>query len=274
VLRRNGAVPTLSGGSDFQRLIVELRDAKPLDEPSVRTYLRQLSDLCGLRTIGEPFALRLDDGGYAGWLHGGAGGAQLQCWGEPASFIAVDVIARHALDPEQVVRFSVAFLEAREAVASDPARPGEHWQLSAEAVELRNLGEWAIAEARSGRDLARAATLVVGAGLEHELGEALLARIAGGIRELHAAADPKLALAHGEGIGEALLLLRHAGVDTSGVTPWTRGETRGGNTAAVAPPGAEAPSPPAAQHGAASDRRIPAGERPAGAEAGPERSTS
>ncbi len=227
VLRRAGPPPELAPAAGRQRLIVELRDGKPLDEPSVRAYLRQLADLCGLRATGEPVALRLADGGYAGWLHAAEGGAQLQSWGEPSSLVSVDLIARHVLDAEQVVRFSVLFLEAREAVAADPAHPDGHWRLSAEAMELRQLCQWAIGEARTGRDLARAATLVVGCGLEHDLAGALLARIASGIAELHATGDPKLALTHGEGLGEALILLRHAGVDTSGVAPWTASSDRG-----------------------------------------------
>jgi hypothetical protein len=200
-------------------LIIELRDGKPVDEPSVRSYLRQLADLCGLRSLGEPTATRLSEGGCAGWLHAAEGGAQLQSWGEPSSFITVDLVTRVRVDAGEAVRFSALFFEAVEAVAADPRRPGEHWQLSAEAAELGELCRWAIAEARSGRDLARATTLVVGAGLEHELAADLLARLAEGIAELHAAGDAKLALTHGEGIGEALMLLRRAGVDTSAVAP-------------------------------------------------------
>lgn len=252
VLRHSGPPPELAPSTDRARLIVELRDGKPLDEQVVRAYLRQLGDLCDLRAVNEPAVLRLEDGSFSGWLHGAHGGAQLLSWGEPSSLVSLDLVARHVIDPEQVVRFSALFFEAREAVATDPRRPGEHWQLTAEAVELRQLCDWAIAESRSGRDLARAVTLVIGAGLEQELAEPLLARIGRGIADLYASHDPKLALTHGEGIGEALMLLRHAGVDTSTVAPW------GGQPEAEGDgdrPGAGLPEQPAATIGGAARRR-------------------
>ncbi|HTW98594.1 MAG TPA: hypothetical protein VMD59_07445 [Acidimicrobiales bacterium] len=240
VVHRDGELPQLLPAGERHRLIIELRDGKPADEQSIRTFLRRLGDLCGLRCLGEPMATRLADGGCAGWLHAAEGGAQLLYSDEPATMLSVDLVARHELAAEQVVRFSALYFEAREAVGADPRRPGEHWRLTAEAAELRQLCEWAIAEARSGRDLARATTLVVGAGLEADLAHDLLARIAEGIAELHAANDPKLALTHGEGIGEALMLLRQAGVDASDLgaaRPYRRDSA---TEASPAPAGADA----------------------------------
>lgn len=205
-------MPELSADPPRHRLLIELRDGKALDPSSARAYLRQLAHLCSLRLRGEPFVTALEAGGLAGWMQADAGGAQLHVLGDPLRITTVQIVASTPLDAELVLRFSARSFAAREAVGTDPLSPGQHWKTTAERAELRQICEWAIAEVRSGKDLARATTLVVGAGLVDELAGELLARIAEGVHALHASADPKLALAHGEGLGEALLLLRHAGV--------------------------------------------------------------
>ncbi len=213
VIRRSGGIRDCSPDAEQHRLLLELRDGRTLDEGALKAYLRQLAHLCSLRLVSEPFVTALEPSGLAGWIHADEGGAQLQTWGDPLRLATLSLVSSGPLDAEQVLRFSALSFAAREAVASDPLSPGEHWKTTAERAQLRELCEWAIGEARSGKDLARATTLVVGAGLAEELAGELLARIAEGVRALHASTDPKLALTHGEGLGEALLLLRHAGVE-------------------------------------------------------------
>jgi len=78
------------------------------------------------------------------------------------------------------------------------------------AAELHELCEWAIREARSGEELAAVAALVVGADLWPVFGVALEDRIFERVRAIHATWEPREALRHARGIGEALCMLtRH-----------------------------------------------------------------
>ncbi len=83
-----------------------------------------------------------------------------------------------------------------------------YWHFKQESSsELLQICSWAIDQATTGKELAAAARLVVGARLVDTLGADLRARIDERVRELHAKRDPDLVLTHADGIGKALQLL-------------------------------------------------------------------
>jgi len=86
-----------------------------------------------------------------------------------------------------------------------------YWHFKQDASkELLQICSWAIEHATSGKELASAARLVVGANLVGLLGGDLRERIDDRVRDLYAKKDPGLVLAHANGIGKALTLLREA----------------------------------------------------------------
>ena len=102
-----------------QRLVVEGRCMTSIDAASIESYLSELSNVCGMRTIMEPVTHRSDLYGWAGWIHWETSGAHFYAWEVPIRFFSVDIYTCKPFDPNAVVEFTQAFFNATEIVSKE-----------------------------------------------------------------------------------------------------------------------------------------------------------
>jgi S-adenosylmethionine decarboxylase len=100
-----------------QRLVVEGLCPEPIDDVSIRRYLSELSDVCGMRSLIEPVTHRSEKFGWAGWIHWETSGAHLYAWEQPVRFFSVDIYTCAPFDAEVVVDFTRTFFSADAVVA-------------------------------------------------------------------------------------------------------------------------------------------------------------
>ncbi len=112
-----GDLPDLAPSIFRQRLVIEGCCDEPIDDESIRRYLRQLSDVCGMHRLNEPVTHRSDAYGWAGWVHWETSGAHFYAWEQPTLFFSVDIYTCAPFDPPVAVRFTAAFFRASEVVA-------------------------------------------------------------------------------------------------------------------------------------------------------------
>jgi hypothetical protein len=99
-----------------QRLVIEGTCPAPIDDESIRGYLKALSDVCDMTRLTEPVTHRSELYGWAGWIHWETSGAHLYAWDDPL-FFSVDIYTCKAFEPEAVVRFTAEFFDATEIVS-------------------------------------------------------------------------------------------------------------------------------------------------------------
>jgi S-adenosylmethionine decarboxylase len=100
-----------------QRLVIEGTCRAPITGKSIRRYLLELSDVCGMRRLIEPVTHRSDHFGWAGWVHWEASGAHFYAWETPKLFFSVDIYTCKAFDVSMTVEFTKNFFDAPEVVA-------------------------------------------------------------------------------------------------------------------------------------------------------------
>jgi S-adenosylmethionine decarboxylase len=100
-----------------QRLVIEGTCSEPIDDQQITTYLRQLSDVCGMHALIEPVTHRSDLYGWAGWIHWETSGAHLYAWEQPVLFFSVDIYTCKGFDPERAVAFTRSFFRAPDITA-------------------------------------------------------------------------------------------------------------------------------------------------------------
>lgn len=100
-----------------QRLVVEGTYTAPITAETVRTYLSELSEVCGMRTLMEPMTHRSDRYGWAGWIHWEASGAHCYAWEQPLLFFSVDIYTCKPFDEHTVIEFTSTFFAADQVVA-------------------------------------------------------------------------------------------------------------------------------------------------------------
>lgn len=100
-----------------QRLVVEGLCPEPIDDESIRRYLSELSDVCGMRSLIEPVTHRSEKFGWAGWIHWETSGAHLYAWEQPVRFFSVDIYTCAPFDADDVVSFTRTFFSADAVVA-------------------------------------------------------------------------------------------------------------------------------------------------------------
>lgn len=100
-----------------QRLIVEGLAAEPIDEPAIRDYLCELTDVCGMTRLIDPVTHRSDQYGWAGWVHWETSGAHFYAWDQPVPFFSVDIYTCKPFEPMRAIEFTAEFFDATELVA-------------------------------------------------------------------------------------------------------------------------------------------------------------
>lgn len=102
-----------------QRLVIEGTPAAPISDADIRDYLRQLSEVCGMRTLAEPVTHRSERYGWAGWIHWETSGAHFYAWDRPELFFSVDIYTCKEFDAPAAVAFTHRFFDASETVAKE-----------------------------------------------------------------------------------------------------------------------------------------------------------
>lgn len=110
-------MPDLAPQIYRQRLVIEGRTNHAISEEEISTYLLQLSDVCGMKTLIPPVTHRSDRYGWAGWIHWETSGAHFYAWEEPVLFFSVDIYTCAYFDVDQVTEFTAKFFDATEVVA-------------------------------------------------------------------------------------------------------------------------------------------------------------
>src|SRR3954468_7235816 len=95
-----------------QRLVIEGTAAAPATATEIVTYLSQLSDVLGMRTLIEPVTHKSDSYGWAGWIHWETSGAHFYAWDEPDCFFSVDIYTCKSFDALTAAAFTAAFFSA------------------------------------------------------------------------------------------------------------------------------------------------------------------
>jgi S-adenosylmethionine decarboxylase len=100
-----------------QRLVVEGTCRRAIGDGDIRTYLRRLSEVCGMQALIDPVTHRSDQYGWAGWIHWETSGAHFYAWDHPTLFFSVDVYTCKRFEPSDVISFTQAFFDPTDLVA-------------------------------------------------------------------------------------------------------------------------------------------------------------
>lgn len=100
-----------------QRLVIEGTCPRPIDEPSIKRYLSELSCVTGMTRLIEPVTHRSDRYGWAGWVHWETSGAHFYAWEQPLIFFSVDIYTCKAFEDAAAIRFTEKFFDADQIVA-------------------------------------------------------------------------------------------------------------------------------------------------------------
>jgi hypothetical protein len=111
-------IPNLAPMIVRQRMVIEGTCPTPITEEQIRTYLRVLSDVCGMRLLAEPVTHRSEQYGWAGWVHWESSGAHFYAWDRPMLFFSVDIYTCKEFDVTNACKFTRIFFEAQQLVAA------------------------------------------------------------------------------------------------------------------------------------------------------------
>lgn len=95
-----------------QRLVIEGYPARPISDLAIKSYLSELSDFIGMRTLIEPVTHRSDLYGWAGWIHWETSGAHFYAWEQPLLFFSVDIYTCKAFSARAALDFTRDYFDA------------------------------------------------------------------------------------------------------------------------------------------------------------------
>ena len=95
-----------------QRLIVEGYPSFQIKEAHIKTYLSELSTVCGMVRLGDPVTSQSQEFGWAGWIHWETSGAHFYAWDQPILFFSSDIYTCKAFSSEAAVNFTKEFFKA------------------------------------------------------------------------------------------------------------------------------------------------------------------
>lgn len=95
-----------------QRLVVEGYPQKTIDAAQIKTYLSELSEILGMKTVLKPMTHRSDKYGEAGWIHWETSGAHFYAWDDPL-FFSVDIYTCKKFTVESAISFTNEFFNCQ-----------------------------------------------------------------------------------------------------------------------------------------------------------------
>ena len=110
-------LPDLAPMIHRQRLVIEGLVDEPIDAPTIRAYLSELSVQLDMKALMEPTTHRSDLYGWAGWIHWETSGAHFYAWEQPVMFFSADIYTCKAFDPVKALDFTARFFNSGRCVA-------------------------------------------------------------------------------------------------------------------------------------------------------------
>lgn len=99
-----------------QRLIIEGKVPKLIDDKQLKEYLSKLSDKLEMTTLTEPITHLSKKYGWAGWIHWDSSGAHFYAWDKPFPFFSADIYTCKPFSIEKAVEFTKKFFDTKEIV--------------------------------------------------------------------------------------------------------------------------------------------------------------
>ncbi len=102
-----------------QRLIIEGYPSSKITEEQIKTYLSELSTICGMVRLGDPVTRQSQEFDWAGWVYWETSGAHFYAWDRPMLFFSVDIYTCKPFSSDAAVNFTEEFFEAERIVFKD-----------------------------------------------------------------------------------------------------------------------------------------------------------
>lgn len=102
-----------------QRLVVEGIPAVAVTGERVRSYLSELTVVCGMEPLMEPVSHLSPAYGWAGWIHWETSGAHFYAWDKPLLFFSVDIYTCKRFDVAAVTAFTSEFFSTSALVSRE-----------------------------------------------------------------------------------------------------------------------------------------------------------
>jgi S-adenosylmethionine decarboxylase len=99
-----------------QRLIIERKPNKIINDVQIKGYLSELSNKLNMKTLIPPVTHKSDKFGWAGWIHWESSGAHFYAWGKPSLFFSVDIYTCKKFDNSVAIEFTKSYFKAKEVV--------------------------------------------------------------------------------------------------------------------------------------------------------------
>ncbi len=97
-----------------QRLIIEGRVLKPINDKQITDYLFKLSDELSMKTLSEPITHLSEKFGLSGWIHWESSGAHFYAWNKPFPFFSADIYTCKEFSVKNAVEFTKRFFNTKE----------------------------------------------------------------------------------------------------------------------------------------------------------------
>ncbi|MBI3623177.1 S-adenosylmethionine decarboxylase [Candidatus Pacearchaeota archaeon] len=97
-----------------QRLIIEGKPLRIIDDKQIKEYLLELSSKLNMKTLIPPVTHKSDKFGWAGWIHWDSSGAHFYAWEKPFLFFSVDIYTCKKFDVNVAIEFTKSYFKAKE----------------------------------------------------------------------------------------------------------------------------------------------------------------
>jgi S-adenosylmethionine decarboxylase len=106
----------LAPGLIRQRIIIEGTTEKIVEPEKIKTYLKELANVCNMEVLAEPEAHSAHDMGYGGWIHWKSSGAAFYSYPTNPPLFTVDCYTCKPFSAQPAAEFTGNFFGAIELV--------------------------------------------------------------------------------------------------------------------------------------------------------------
>lgn len=99
-----------------QRLIIEGVTPQKIDDARISDYLKELSSVCKMNALMDPFTHRSPKFGWSGWMHWETSGVHFYAWDQPNSFFSVDIYTCKQFSCEDAFAFTKKYFNTNDCV--------------------------------------------------------------------------------------------------------------------------------------------------------------
>lgn len=109
----------LAPGIYRKRLVIEGNCENAITDEQIRTYLSQLSNQLGMKTLTTPITHKSDKYGWAGWIHWETSGCHFYAWDKPKPFFSADIYTCKAFETQKAVDFTKNYFKTTQLEYKD-----------------------------------------------------------------------------------------------------------------------------------------------------------